>query len=34
MTVPNKVQIELGVKEEDIVGFYEDDGKIGLRKMK
>ncbi len=33
MTVPKKVQEKLGVKEEDIVGFYEEGGKIFLRKM-
>jgi AbrB family looped-hinge helix DNA binding protein len=33
MTVPKKVQVKLGVKEEDIVGFYEEDGKIVLKKM-
>ena len=33
MTVPKKVQAILGVKEEDIVGFYEEDGKIVLKKM-
>ena len=32
MTLPKKVQIKLGVKEEDIVGFYEEDGKIVLKK--
>ena len=33
MTLPKKVQAKLGVKEEDILGFYEEDGKIVLRKM-
>lgn len=33
MTLPKKIQAKLGVKEEDIVGFYEDGGKIVLRKM-
>ena len=33
MTVPKKVQVKLGVKEEDIVGFYEEAGKIVLKKM-
>ncbi len=33
MTVPKKVQVKLGVKEEDIVGFYEEEGKIVLKKM-
>ena len=29
-----KMSDKLGVKEEDIVGFYEKDGKIVLSKMK
>lgn len=33
MTLPKKVQTALGVKEGDIVGFYEEDGKIILKKM-
>ncbi len=33
MTVPKKIQKKLGVKEEDILGFYEEDGKIVLKKM-
>ncbi len=33
MTVPKKVQATLGVSEEDIVGFYEEDGKIFLKKI-
>lgn len=33
MTVPKKVQVKLGVREEDIVGFYEENGKIVLKKM-
>ena len=33
LTLPKKVQAILGAKEEDIVGFYEEDGKIVLRKM-
>ena len=33
MTLPKKVQGILGVKEEDIIGFYEENGKIVLRKM-
>ena len=33
MTVPKKVQAILGVKDEDIVGFYEEDGRIFLKKM-
>jgi hypothetical protein len=26
VTIPKKVQEKLGIKEEDIVGFYEEDG--------
>lgn len=33
MTLPKKVQERIGVKEEDILGFYEENGKILLRKM-
>lgn len=33
ISLPKKVQTKLCVKEEDIVGFYEEDGKIFLRKM-
>lgn len=33
MTLPRKVQAILGVEEEDILGFYEENGKIILRKM-
>ncbi len=33
MTLPKKVQAKLRVKEEDIVGFYEENGKIVLKKM-
>ena len=33
MTVPKKAQAILDVKEEDILGFYEEDGKIVLRRM-
>ena len=33
ITLPKKVQTLLGVKEEDILGFYEEDGKIVLKKM-
>ena len=33
MTLPKKVQAILGVKEEDILGFYELDGQIVLKKM-
>lgn len=33
ITIPKRVQGKLGVKEEDIIGFYEEDGKIILKKM-
>lgn len=33
MTVPKKIQIKLGVREEEIIGFYEEEGKIILGKM-
>lgn len=33
MTLPKKVQEKIGVKEEDIIGFYEEDGKIVLKKL-
>lgn len=33
ITIPKKVQEKLGVKEEDIIGFYEEDGRIFLKKM-
>ena len=33
ITIPKRVQEKLGVKEEDIVGFYEEDGKVILKKM-
>ena len=33
LTLPKKVQAILGVKEGDIVGFYEEDGKIILKKI-
>ena len=31
--LPKKVQTKLAVNEEDIMGFYEEDGKIVLKKM-
>ena len=31
--VPRKVQDKLGIKEEDIIGFYEENGRIYLKKM-
>lgn len=34
LTLPKKVQAILSAKEEDIVGFYEEDGKIVLKKMR
>ena len=30
ITIPKKVQEKLGIKGEEIVGFYEDNGKIIL----
>lgn len=33
ITIPKKVQEKLGVREEDILGFYEEDGNILLKKM-
>ena len=33
MTLPKKVQEKMGVKEEDILGYYEENGKIVLKKM-
>ena len=33
MPFPKKVQEKICVKEEDIVGFYEVNGKIVLKKM-
>ena len=33
MTVPKKVQEKLGVKEEYIVGYYEENGRVFLKKM-
>jgi AbrB family looped-hinge helix DNA binding protein len=33
ITFPKKVQEKLGIKEEDILGYYEEDGKIVLKKM-
>lgn len=33
ITLPKKAQAILDVKEEDILGFYEEDGKIVLRRM-
>ena len=33
LTIPKKVQAKLGIKEEDIIGFYEDDGRICLKRM-
>ena len=34
ITLPKKAAEILDVKSEDIVGFYEDNGSIVLRKMK
>ena len=33
ITPPKKIEEKLGVKEEDILGFYEEDGKIFVKKM-
>lgn len=33
MTIPKKVQEKMGIKEEDIVGFYGEDGRIIVKKM-
>lgn len=32
-TIPKKIQEKLGIKEEDILGFYEDNGKVVMKKM-
>lgn len=34
INIPKDIQEKLGLKEEDIIWFYEEDGKIVLRKMK
>ncbi len=33
LTIPKKVREKLGIKEEDLVGFYEEDSKIIIKKM-
>ena len=33
ITIPKKVQEKLGIEGEEIVGFYEDNGKIILKKI-
>ena len=33
VTFPKSIREKLGLKEEDIVGFYEEDGKIILKKI-
>ena len=33
ITISKKVQEKLGIKEEDIVGFYEENGRVFLKKM-
>ena len=33
ITIPKKVQEKLGIKEEDILGYYEEDGEIVLKQM-
>ena len=34
ITIPKKAAEAMGLKEGDIVGFYEDSGNIVLKKMK
>ena len=34
ITIPKKAAEALNIKEGEIMGFYEDDGKIVLKKMK
>ena len=34
ITLPKTIREKLGLKEEDIVGFYEDSGNIIIKKMK
>ncbi len=29
-TIPKKVQDKLGIREEDIIGYYEENGRISL----
>lgn len=33
ITIPKRVQEKLGIKEEDILGFYEENGKIVLKRV-
>ena len=33
ITLPTTIREKLGLKEEDIVGFYEDNGNIFVRKI-
>lgn len=33
ITIPKKVQEKMAIKDEDIVGFYEEDGKVFVKKM-
>lgn len=33
ITLPKDIPAKLGVKAKDIVGFYEEDGKIILKKI-
>lgn len=33
ITVPKKVQEKFGIKEEDILGYYEEDGRMVLKNM-
>ena len=32
-TIPKKIQEKLGIRDGDIIGFYEENGNIILRKM-
>ena len=33
VTIPKKVQDKLGIKDKDILGFYEENGKVILKKI-
>ena len=33
ITLPKSIREKLGLKEEDIMGFYEDNGSIIIRKI-
>lgn len=32
-TIPKKIQEKLNIREEDIIGFYEENGRVFLKKM-